>query len=95
MMLFRSIFWLSVAYVVMLPHTDFDATADAVTNKVVSASQQFASEQISNTACSDLRCEAGKVIVSAVLTSHPSSEATMQASDPTVPIPRPRPHWKG
>ena len=94
MMLLRSIFWLSVAYLVLHPRADLQAAADSVATKTVAAGQQFALQQISNATCEDIRCEAGKVIVSAVLSHPPSSEATMQASNSTVPLPRPRPLWR-
>jgi hypothetical protein len=95
MFLLRSVFWLTVAFFVLTPRADIGATAGALSAQAMSAGQQLIVEQIASDACETVACKGGKAALSAILTSNPSVDSTMQGSNSAVPIPRPRPHWMG
>jgi hypothetical protein len=95
MFLLRSMFWLTVAYVVMQPQVDLRQTGESLSTSAVAVGQQVVLQTLRTGECASLECQAGKVLASAVLTKNPSSDSTMQDSHSTVPIPRPRPHWMG
>jgi hypothetical protein len=94
MLLLRSAFWLTAMFLVMKPHTDVGATVGALSAQALSAGQHLVAEQVLANQCPTLPCTGGKALFSAVLTSTPSVESTMQDSSP-VPFPRPRPDWMG
>lgn len=94
MFLLRSAFWLIVAYAAIAPHAPLPDVG-GLKDRTVAAGQQFVAGQVRATPCDSLQCEAGKAVLSVVFTSNPSSDSTMQDSNSTVPIPRPRPHWMG
>jgi hypothetical protein len=94
MLLLRSIFWLSVAYVVIHPQIDLRGTADALSGQAVAAGQKFVVEQIAASPCQGGFCEAAPAAIT-LLTSNPAGDSTMQDSHSTVPVPRPRPSRMG
>lgn len=96
MFLLRSMFWLTVAFVVLVPRADIDTTVNSLSTQAVAAGQQLIVDQITATTnCETLQCKGGKAALSAILTSTPSAGSTMQEPNSAVPIPRPRPDWMG
>jgi hypothetical protein len=95
MFLLRSAFWLTVAFLVLTPRADLSATAGALSSQAMAAGQHVIAEQITSNACTTLQCQGGKAAISAILSSNPSVDSTMQDSSSAVPFPRPRPHWMG
>ena len=92
----RSVFWLTVAYMVIKPGADLP-DAGALSAQAMAAGSQVVAEQISNIECDTLQCIGGKAVVAAVLQSSPSVGLPMHEM-PTinpVPYPRPRPDWAG
>ena len=83
-----------VAFVAMKPHADVGASIGDVTAHALAAGQQIIAEQVRSAGCASLDCQ-GRRAISAILTSNPASDSTMQDSNSTVPIPRPRPLWMG
>jgi hypothetical protein len=94
MLLLRSIFWLSVAYVVIHPQVDLSSTAGALSGQAMAAGQKFVVEQIAASHCEGAACAVVPAAVT-LLTSNPAGDSTMQDSHSTVPIPRPRPFRMG
>ena len=93
MLLLRSAFWLTVAFVVMKPHADVGAGIDSLSAQAFAAGQQMIAEQVRSPDCVSLDCQ-GRRAISAMFTSNPSSDSTMQDSNSTVPIPdRDRTGW--
>jgi hypothetical protein len=92
----RSVFWLTVAYMVIKPGVDF-ADAQALSAQAVTSGQHVIAEQIQAIECDSFQCVGGKAIAAAVL--QPSLPVgTPMHSGPTerlAPIPRPRPDWAG
>ena len=95
MFLLRSAFWLSAAFLVLKPNVDLETAASALSGTAIAAGQQVIAQQILAGDCASLQCQGGKAVLSAVFSSTPSGDSTMQDSNSTVPIPRPRPHWMG
>lgn len=97
MLILRSAFWLTVAFVVIAPkNVDLGATANDFSSRAVAAGQQVIVEQILKTECSTVECIGTKAVVAAVLPEIPSSDTSMQdSSNNPVPFPRPRPDWMG
>ena len=96
MFLLRSIFWLSVAFVVIRPGVDVDTAARTMSARAVEVGQQVVVDQVLDRSCSDLQCRGGKAIETILATTAPTAGSTMQ--DPAAgpaPIPRPRPDRKG
>jgi hypothetical protein len=92
----RSVFWLTVAYMVIKPGVDF-VDAQAMSAQAMAAGQQVIAEQIQAIECDSFQCVGGKAIASAALQSSPLVGTPMHES-PThgpAPIPRPRPDWAG
>lgn len=97
MFLFRSAFWLTVAFIAFAPkNVDLGATAGDLSAQAVAAGQKAIASHILETECSTVECIGTKAVVAAVLTKTPSSDSSMQDSSPNpVPFPRPRPDWMG
>lgn len=92
----RSVFWLTVAYMVIKPGVDF-ADAQAVSAQAMAAGQQVIAQQIQAIDCDSFQCVGGKAVIAAALRSSPPVGTPMHES-PTIrqaPIPRPRPDWAG
>ncbi|HEV7344819.1 MAG TPA: hypothetical protein VGN60_04205 [Devosia sp.] len=92
----RSVFWLTVAYMVIKPGVDF-ADAQSMSARAVTAGQQVVAEQVMALECDSLQCVGGKAMVAAALQTSPPVGTPMHASPTTAtaPVPRPRPHWAG
>jgi hypothetical protein len=93
----RSVFWLTVAYLVIRPGGDLPGTAAAMSEQALAAGQQIVAEQILSNDCNDdLRCLGGQAVVAAVLSAKPSADLPMQDSPQVLaPVPQPRPDWLG
>lgn len=92
----RSVFWLTVAYMVIKPGVDF-ADAQAMSTQAMAAGQQVIAEQIQAIECDSFQCAGGKAVIAAALQSSPSVGTPMHES-PTIgpaPMPRPRPDRAG
>ena len=91
----RSVFWLTVAYMVIKPGVDF-ADAQAMSAQAMAAGQQVIAEQIQAIECDSFQCVGGKAIAAAALQSSPSVGPMHEL--PTIgpaPMPRPRPDRAG
>jgi hypothetical protein len=102
MFLLRSIFWLTIGFILVAPRdadlgADLGQAARTLSSEAVAAGQQMIVDEILKAECSTLQCAGGKaVLTSLVAPSSPSVVAP--ASDATnllVPIPRPRPDRMG
>ena len=94
MFLLRSAFWLTAAFLVIRPDVDFDT--GAISASAVATGQQLIAGAVLSNACASLICRDGKAVLTAVTSSTPSLDATMQdSSNNPVPFPRPRPDWMG
>lgn len=92
----RSVFWLTVAYMVIRPGVDLP-DASALSAQAMAAGTQVVAEKVGNIECDTLQCLGGKVVIAAALQSSPSVGFPMHempAISP-VPYPRPRPDWAG
>jgi hypothetical protein len=92
----RSVFWLTVAYMVIKPGVDF-ADAQRLSAEAMTAGQQVIAEQIQAIDCNSFQCVGGKAVIAAAFQSSPPVGTPMHES-PTIrsaPIPRPRPDWAG
>lgn len=92
----RSVFWLTVAYMVIKPGVDF-ADAQAASARAMAAGQQVIAEQIQAIECDSFQCIGGKAIAAAALQPSPSVGLPMHEL-PTIgpaPVPRPRPDRAG
>jgi hypothetical protein len=96
MFLVRSVFWLTVAYMVIRPGVDFNDAASALSSQAMAAGQQVIAEQVANIECDSFQCAGGKAALAALTTSPSvgSPMHSMPTSDP-VPLPRPRPDRAG
>lgn len=93
MFLFRSIFWLTIAYVVIKPGVDFHDAATSLSGQAMAASQQIVAEQVHAIECDTIQCIGGKAVLAAVLPSIPSAGAPPMHDEPVaivVPYPMPR-----
>jgi len=92
----RSVFWLTLAYVVIKPGVDLPDTS-ALAAQAMAAGSRVVAEQIQTIECDSFQCAGGKAIAAAALQSSPPVGLPMHAQ-PThgpAPIPRPRPDWAG
>jgi len=86
----RSVFWLTLAYMVIKPGVDF-VDAQAVSAQAMAAGQQVIAEQIQAIECDSFQCIGGKAVIAAALQSSPSAGTSMQSpAIGPVPMPRPR-----
>ena len=92
----RSVFWLTVAYMVIKPGVDF-ADAQRLSGEAMAAGQQVIAEQVQAIECDSFQCVGGKAVIAAALQSSPPVGTPMHAlpTTRTAPIPRPRPDWAG
>ena len=92
----RSVFWLTVAYMVIKPGADLP-DAGALSAQAMAAGSKVIAEQIKAIECDSFQCAGGKAIAAAAFQSPPSVGLPMH-EQPTIspaPIPRPRPDWAG
>jgi hypothetical protein len=97
MFLLRSIFWLTIAFLVVRPETDMRDTAATLSSEAMARGSQFVAAQIESIECQDLSCVGGKAVLTAVLPVSPPAGTTMHVSPAVdlVPLPRPRPDRAG
>jgi len=107
MFIFRSIFWLTVAYLVIKPGLDINDAATSLSTHAIAAGQQIVAEQVEQIQCDSLPCVGGKAVLSAALNAAPQVTSAQisspqvglpmheQPTSSTVPYPRPRPDWAG
>ena len=97
MFLFRSAFWLTVAFFVIKPGVDLHDAANNLSGQAMAAGQQIVAEQVANIDCDSFQCVGGKAMLAAALTSSPSVGTPMHSTPATgaVPFPRPRPDRAG
>ena len=97
----RSLFWLTVAYMVIKPGVDFP-DANALSQQAMAAGSRVVAEQINTIQCDSLQCIGGKAIATHTLETIAlptlQTAATPVHETSTVklaPIPRMRPDWAG
>lgn len=97
MLLVRSIFWLTLAYIVIKPGVDLANTASTLSSQAVSAGTRVVAEQVENIECETLQCLGGKAVLSAAMQSSPAIGPPMHETPiaSPVPFPRPRPDRAG
>jgi hypothetical protein len=90
MFIFRAIFWILVAFVVLAPGADLGRTANTIKSEALATGRQVVVDQLSQIVCSS-NCAGGLRPGAAI----PSFDLTMQDSSKPVPLPRPRPARMG
>jgi hypothetical protein len=92
----RSVFWLTLAYIVIKPAVDLP-DANALSAQAMAAGSRVIAEQIQTIECDSFECIGGKAIAAAALQPSPSVGVPMHVQSPTnlAPLPRPRPDWAG
>lgn len=89
MLLVRSIFWLTVAYMVIKPGVELPDAA-ALSAQAVNAGTRVVAEQIQSIPCDSLQCVGGKAVLAAALSTPAAAPAAS-----AIPLPRPRPDVAG
>ena len=89
----RSIFWLTVAYLVIKPGMDLP-DASALASQAMNVGRQAVVEQVSAIECSSLECMGSRAMATAVLQAddRQTPDADVQSTASMVPYPRPRPY---
>lgn len=97
----RSVFWLTLAYMVIKPGIDLP-DAGALSAQAMAASSQAIASQIESIECESFQCIGGKALAAHTLdsvafhTSSPVSAAPQgQPTTKLAPVPRTRPDWAG
>lgn len=97
----RSIFWLTVAYMVIKPGVDLP-DASALSQQAMAAGSRAITEQISAIECDSIQCIGGKAVATYTLGSITSTNSPSvvlpihaQSTAKLAPVPRPRPDWAG
>ncbi|WP_224701705.1 hypothetical protein [Devosia aquimaris] len=92
----RSVFWLTVAYLVIRPGADLPDTG-AMAAQAMAAGSQVVASQVNAIECTSLTCLGGKAVVAATLqqTAAALPPTTPASSGIVAPIPRPRPDRAG
>jgi hypothetical protein len=88
----RSVFWLTVAYLVIKPGVELP-DGNAAARQALDAGKRVVAEQVSAIECTSFECIGGKAVAAAVLSS-PSASAPVPPSN-SVPVPWPRPDRTG
>lgn len=91
MFILRSIFWLALAFVVIVPKGGAPDAA-ALAQGTLEAGRSIVATQVDQIACTSIECAGGKAVLTAVLSSSRQVVAPMQDSPTTdeAPVPRPR-----
>lgn len=99
MFLLRSIFWLTLAFLVIRPGmgADIGESAATLSRDAMARGSQFVAAQIEAIECSEIQCLGGKALASAALQATPQAGIPMHVEPArlTVPLPRPRPDRAG
>lgn len=90
MMILRSAFWLTAAYLVIRPDVQLP-DAGALSAQAVTAGTQIVATQVQQIECDSLQCFGGKAAIAAVLPPLPPAGTAMHADPANVPVPYPRP----
>lgn len=93
MKLFKSIFWLSIAYVAIGPQLNAVEAVNQISRNSITGGSQIISDQIDQIECQDLTCVGGKLAVEATLNMLPQTPTLAVESLPIpadIPFPRPR-----
>jgi uncharacterized membrane protein len=96
MFVLRSLFWLTVAFLVIKPQVDIDA--GALAGEALAAGTQMARAQVASVECDTLACVGGQAVLTTVLSPASSPVADPMLSIPAdlaVPLPRRRPDQAG
>lgn len=88
--IFRSVFWLTAAYMVIKPGVDLP-DANALSQQAMAAGSQVIAQQIDTIDCTSLECIGGKAIAVHTLSSLSPQLAPPAAPEALAPLPRPRP----
>ena len=88
----RSIFWLTVAYLVIKPGIDLP-DAGALASQAMNAGKRVAVEQVSAIDCTSIECMASRAMATAVLQADipEITPPQVQIVADAFPYPRPRP----
>ena len=88
----RSIFWLTVAYLIIKPGIELPDTG-AIAAQALNAGRQAVVEQVSAIECTSLECIGSRAMATAVLQAEaPFATPALAEVVPTAaPYPRPRP----
>ena len=97
MFLLRSVFWLTLAFLVIRPGADVGEAATNFSGEAMARGSQFVAAQIDAIECSEIQCLGGKAVAAAALRSTQLAGAPMHAMPAfnAVPMPRPRPDRAG
>jgi hypothetical protein len=90
----RSVFWLTLAYLVIKPGADLPDTAELSAQAMAAGSQMIA-QQIEAIECQSWKCMGGKAVIAAALPATAPVAARVDANPIPVPLPRPRPDQLG
>lgn len=86
----RSVFWLTLAYMVIKPGVDLPDPG-ALSAQAMAAGTQVVAQQVGNIECDTLQCVGGKAVIAAALQSSPSVGLPMHETPTSSPVPFPRP----
>lgn len=97
MFLLRSVFWLTLAFLVIRPGVDVGDAAANFSGEAMARGSQFVAAQIDAIECNEIQCLGGKAIAAAALQSTQLAGTPMHALPAlnAVPMPRPRPDRAG
>ena len=99
MFLLRSVFWLTLAFLVIRPGMDVDMgeSAASLSREAMARGSLFVAEQIQSIECTEIQCLGGKALATAALQTNLHVGVSMhgQPADLVVPLPRPRPDHAG
>ena len=97
MFLLRSMFWLTIAFLLIRPDTDMRDTAATLSSEAMARGSQFVAAQIDAIECETITCVGGKAVIAAALPVSPPAGSPMHDSPAVdlVPLPRPRPDRAG
>lgn len=90
----RSVFWLTLAYMVIKPGVDLPDPA-ALSAQALAAGTQVVAQQVGNIECDTLQCVGGKAVLAAALQNSPSVGEAMHVMPTINPVPYPRPRPDG
>ena len=89
MFILRSLFWLSLAFIVIKPQVELDAAALA--DQAMATGSQIARAQIAAVECDNLACAGGQAVLSAAFAAPAADPVEAEPAAPAVPLPRRRP----
>ncbi|VAW17726.1 hypothetical protein MNBD_ALPHA12-225 [hydrothermal vent metagenome] len=104
MLLLRSIFWLTAAYLIIGPNVTIPESMNQLSNQTLQGAKQVVAGQLDNINCTSLQCSGAKAVIAASLSAksnpragnnapnngNPAPKPIYEQTDSTIPIPRPR-----